>query len=285
MPTLVFQPATVPVDAPFPPANAQALINFVTAYIGLSGLETLSGVLVSATEPPAADRDKVWVKRDGSSGRALGLFVYNGGWLPVPFILPSGEAEPAGGKLGELFYNTQLGTIRLFNGSAWTTNFHHTGDTAARPEAPPLGYLYFDTTINRLLRFTARGWSTYDGGLGDIKMVDLANVDDALAKNPGWVVFLPMAGRFPIGPSDDLAPQAEGGATLAELKLDVDAKRLSAQGGVREANATFISELTLNGVVKNAFGTAAPAPAAIGSTSTLNLQPPYKALIFLRKDF
>lgn len=285
MPIIALQPATVPVDAPFPPANAQALVNFIAAYLGVSGLENLDGIVVHHVEPPAADRDKLWLKLVGEGGRALGFHAYAGEWQPVPFILPSGEEEPAGARLGELFYNTKLGALRFYNGAVWTTNLHHAGDTASRPASPPAGYLYFDTTINRLLRFTVHGWSTFDGGIGDIKMVDFANVEDALAKNPGWTVFASMAGRFPLGPTDDIVPQAEGGVTIDEMKLDWSAQARSAQGGAREANTSFVAALTLNGVEARADGTAYPALTRLGGDKTVNLKPPYKALIFLRKDF
>lgn len=285
MPSLALQPATVPIDASFPPASAQTLINFVAAYLGVSGLENLQGVLVGETEPGASDRDKVWVKQDAGSGRALGSYIYNGGWVPVPFIVPSGETEPAGAKVGELYFNTKLAALRLYNGTVWTTNLHHAGSTANRPAGAPLGYLYFDADIARLLRQTAQGWTTHDGGVGEIRMVDAATGDEAVTRNPGWAVFAALAGRFPIGSTEDVAPQAEGGVTLDEMKLEWSAQGRSAQGGAREANASFIAALTLNGVETRADGTAYPGLTKIGQDKTVNLKPPYRAVIFLRKEF
>ena len=286
MPNIAIQPGTAPVDAPFPPTSAQALLNFVAAYLGVQGLETLTGVIISATEPAAADRDKVWVKNDAVSDRALGFYVYAGGWQQVPFIIPQGDTEPAGAKKGELFYNTKLNALRMFDGTSWTTNLWPSGTTASRPSDVGSGYLYFDTDIGKLLRKTAQGWSTFEGGVGDIKMVDFADEAAATEANPGWSVFEPLRGRFPIGANgDNLVPQQEGGTTLDEMQLTWSAKRRSASGGTREASATFIAELTLNGVAKTADGTKADGLSDIGSESTINLKPPFKALIFLRKDF
>lgn len=288
MPTLALQPATVPLDAPFPPASAQALVNFVAASLGVSGLDQLRGVVISTTEPAAADRDKIWCKRDPSSQRPLGLYAYNGGWLPIPFVVPSGEREPAGPVKGELFFNTTLRALRFFDGAAWTTSLEHSGDTASRPTDVPLGYRYYDTTIGRELRMTASGWSTVEGGVGDVKMVNMASVDDARAVNPGWVVFAEMEGRFPIGAGAVLSPQATGGLDLAQMKLTWSAEGLSAQGGSREANTSLLASLTLNGAKVSAAPTGSsgyPAPTALGSPRTTDLTPPYKALIFLRKEY
>jgi hypothetical protein len=285
MPNLALQPGVVPNDEVFPPANWQVLLNVVASYLQASGLENLQGVIISATEPAAADRNKVWVKRDGSSDRPLGFYVYTGEWLPLPFIIPSGEAGPAGAKIGELFFNTLRNCVEVFNGTAWTTNLWPSGNTAARPTDAGVGYLYYDTEISRYLRMTSQGWSTFDGGVGDVKMVDFADEATALANNPGWSVFSAMVGRFPVAVSDDLPAQSEGGVKIEEMQLEWSAKRRSASGGNREASATFIGELTVNGVAKTADGTKSDALTEIGQATTVNLKPPYKALYFLRKDF
>ncbi len=285
MPALALQPATVPGDEPFPPANAQALINFVCAYLGISGLENLTGVVVSSAEPAAADRDKLWAKLDASNGRVLSLYAYNGGWLPLPVIIPNGETPPAGGKLGEVFFNTTIKALLVFDGTSWTTNTAPASTSTNRPTDVPSGYVYFDTTIGRMLRLTESGWTTYDGGVGDVKMVDFATVEEALAQNPGWAEFTPLSGRFPIGYSEDLPPQSEGGVTLEELALTWSAQGRSASGGGREASASFLASLTLNGTEARADGTSMAALTKLGADKTVNLKPPYKALIFLRKEF
>ena len=286
MPSIALQPTTVAVDAPFPPANAQALVNFVSANLRLSGLENLTGVVISAETPVAADRDKVWAKRDAQSNRVLGFYAYSGGWLPMPAIVPSGTEEPGGAKIGELFFNLTLGALRVYDGTAWTSNFTPAGTTAARPTAVPIGYLYLDNTLGRIIRYAgSAGWTTNDGGIGDVKMVDFATEALALEKNPGWSIFSNMAGRFPLGATAEIVPQEEGGIALEEMQVEWSAQGRSASGGTREATASFIGELTLNGVSARADGTKYDALTAIGAAKTLKLTPPYKALIFLRKDF
>ncbi len=285
MPSLVLQPATVPVDAAFPPASAQALVNFIAAYLQIGGATAIKGVVISVTEPDAADRDKAWIKRDPGNNRAIGVYVYNGGWLPIPTIVPSGDAEPAGAKQGELFYNTTTDCLRIFDGTSWTSNLWHTGATADRPEDPPINYVYFDTDIGRLLRMTSQGWTTVDGSVGEVRMIDAADENSALTSNPGWSVFGAMAGRFPIGQSELVPAQSEGGVTLDEMKLDWSAQGRSASGGAREATASFIAEVTINGTAARADGTKYDALTKIGSDKTVSLKPPYRSLIFIRKDF
>lgn len=285
MPNIVVQPATVPLDTAFPPENAQALLNFIAGYLQFSGLETLKGIIVATTEPAADDRDKAWIKQDAVSLRTLGIFTFVGGeWAAVPVTLPTGEEEPVGAKKGEMFFNTKLNAVRIHDGTGWTTNFWHQCSSTDRPASARPNYIIFDTTINRALRWTGSAWTTLDGAVGDLKMVDFADTDTALTNNPGWEVFAAMAGRFPVASSDDLSPQSEGGATsIDELKVKWAAKGRSAQGGSRDADASFIASISFNNVEAKADGTKMPGLTDIGTEKTLNVQPPYKAVIFLKK--
>jgi hypothetical protein len=284
MPSIVIQPTTVPFDAPFPPPNAQALANFVAASVRISGLETLTGIIVSTSEPTAVDRDKAWLKQDNVSLRVLGLYSYVGGeWTAMPVALPHGESGPAGAKAGELFWNTAKKAVEIYDGVGWTTYLGHAGTTDKRPEGVRPNYRFFDTTIGRELRWTGSAWTTTDGALGDVKMVDYADTETALEHNPGWEVFAAMAGRFPIAPNDDISAQSEGGQKIEELKVTWSAKGRSAEGGAREAGASFLASITINGNEARADGTKMAGLTDIGSERNLNLQPPYKALIFLKK--
>jgi hypothetical protein len=285
MPILALHPATPPVDTAFPPPSAQALLNFVAAYTQVTGLESITGVVVGSSTPSAADRDKVWLKLDPASSRALGLQVFNGEWTPIPVIVPAGEAAPASARAGELFYNVTLKALQVYTGSEWTTNLQPTGDRASRPSNVPVNYLYLDTEIGRLLRSTPSGWTTLDGGVGDIKMVDFSDPETALRYNPGWSVFAALNGRFPLGFSDTYTAQSEGGTTLDQMQLRWAAQGRSASGGSREATASFIAALKINDVEKRADGTKYDSLTSLGSDQTINLTPPYRAMIFLRKDY
>lgn len=279
MPNIVLQPATVPVDAPFPPSSAQVMMNFVAAYLQVSGLESISGVVIGISTPAAADRDKAWVKLDPSSLRALGLFTFTGGeWTAIPIVVPSSDGgPPVSPKKGEIYFDS-LGGLQIYNGTVWTSNLFPSGTTAARPTDVPVNYLYFDTDIARLLRHTSAGWTTLDGAVGDIKMVDAADLEDALGKNPGWSEFTSIAGKFPLGSSETYSPQTEGGAE----SIAWSAKGTSAHGGSRESPA--IGAITFNGeeVASTAALNNTPSPLGGGS---FKLLPPFKALIFLRKEF
>lgn len=279
MPNLAIQPATAPVDAAFPPSSAQAMLNFVAAYLQISGLENLQGFIKSANSPAAEDQDKAWLRLDPNSNRPLGIYVFNGEWVAVPLVVQSGEAPPASPKKGELFFNSQLG-LQVYDGSQWTANLFPTGTTADRPKDVPVHSLYFDTDISRLLRYTTLGWTTLDGAIGDIKMVDSDDEDDAVTRNPGWVVYSAMAGRFPIGASDTYGAQTVGGSSTVSWS----AKGRSASGGSREASASFYNTLSIDGTEVTADNRKMDATTDIGSGSFKTV-PPYRALIFLRKDF
>jgi len=279
MPNIALQPATAPVDAPFPPASAQALLNFVAAYTQVSGLETLSGIITGTTTPPASDRDKVWLKLDPASMRALGLFTFNGGeWVSTPIAPEIGDDPTANPQVGELFFNTKYGALQVFDGSQWTSNLLPAGTTASRPTDVPVHYLYFDTDIGRMLRYTSAGWTTLDGAVGDIKMVDTTDLEDALTKNPGWSEFAPMAGKFPIGASTDYGASTEGGRD----SISWSAKGTSAAGGSRESPG--IGAISIDGTEIASRAQLNNTPTTLDSAS-FKILPPYRALIFLRKDY
>ena len=279
MPNLAIQPANAPVDAPFPPVSAQAMLNFVAAYLQISGLENRQGIIKSSTAPAVDDQDKAWLRLDPSTNRPLGIYAYTGEWTPIPLVVQSGETTPSGPKKGELFFNSQLGLL-VYDGSQWTSNLFPTGTTANRPKDVPINHLYFDTDISRLLRYTTLGWTTFDGAVGDLKMVDAADEDEALTKNPGWVVYSAMQGRFPIGASDTYGAGSIGGSGTVSWS----AKGRSAAGGSREASASFINTLSIDGSDVTADMRKMDATTDVGSGSFKTV-PPYRAVIFLRKDF
>ena len=271
----VLTPGNPPSDAQLPQSPAQ-LLNFVAAYLRLDGLSGLQGIIISDTEPAVSDRDKGWIKLDSGSGRAIGLFRYNGGWKAIPIILDSGENEPANAKPGELFYNTKAKAVKGFLDGGWTTELWHKGATADRPSAPPLGYLYFDTTINRLLRFVTNGWTTVDGCIGEVRILDGMSTTEALGRNPGWSVFNTMAGRFPIGQDGDDFPAGDEGG---RREFAWSAKSLSAQGGARDQGA--LTEISIDGTALS----AATGTTVGTKTGEVSILPPYRAVIFIKKDF
>lgn len=269
----VLKPATVPPDVPLP-TSATQLVNLVAHYLSLEGLAGLQGVIISDTEPAVTDRDKAWVKIDPANGRAIGLFRYSGGWKQLPLVPESGENEPANPRNGEVFYNTKAKALKGYLDGAWTTELWHKGTKSERPTGVPLGYLYFDSDIKRLLRWTANGWSTVDGCIGELRMFGGISVSEAEERNPGWSVYAAMSGRFPVGQNDDFDLNTDGGRD----KVAWSAKTHSAAGGGRDQGV--LAEISID-------GTAATGSANSQSTKTgeFSIIPPYRAVIFMRKEF
>jgi hypothetical protein len=191
--------------------------------------------------------------------------------------VPGGDAEPIAPKSGELFFNTTIEALKVYNGSQWTTNFFHTGDTASRPKDVPVNYLYFDTTLGRLLRRVTGDWTTLDGAIGDLKFVDFATEEAAEAANPGWKVY-DLGGRFPVGTGEDYRPQQEGDGTT----IDWSVKGLSAHGGDRSASA--LASLTIGDTTVTTEGRQMNSVTPLGGGS-FSMVPKYKAFIVLKKEF
>lgn len=276
----VIKPGSPPIDAPLP-STGQKLINFVAAYLQIDGLGDLQGIIISDTEPVATDRDKAWIKLDAGSGRAIGLYRYLGGWVAVPVVIGNGEAEPAGAIVGELFFNTISKTLKIYTVDGWSNELWHTGTTVQRPTVRPVGYVFFDTTISRLIRWTAAGWSTIDGCIGELRMFDGLTVAEAAERNPGWALFAAMSGKFPMG--------FEEGETAIGATGGRNSFPFSASGG--KNNASSGSEYSMNGLTidtKSVGGSGALVNYA-GATTTMNgtvdITPPFKAVIFMRKEY
>ncbi len=270
----VLSPQSPPIDLALP-SSATELINMVASYLKIAGLDGFQGVIISDTEPATTDRDKAWIKLDSTSGRAIGLYRYLGGWKLVPVIVGSGDVEPANPKAGELFYNTKGNSLKAFLDSGWTTELWHKDTTANRPANVAIGYIFFDTSISRLLRFTAAGWTTVDGFIGEMRMATGITIDDATTKNPGWVIEYSMGGKFPIG-------QDTGDYTLGKEagndKISWSASTGSAAGGSREQGL-------VTGISFNGDSAAGAANTSTTKDNSFSIVPPYRAVIFLRKSY
>jgi hypothetical protein len=271
----VLLPGSPPVDAAMPD-TPQRLINFVAAYLSLSGLSNLTGIIIGSSEPAVSDRDKAWIKVDSGSGRAVGVYRFLGSWVQIPNVPLSGENEPASPQPGELFYNTEHKALKAYLDAGWTTELWHKGATSDRPTGVPTGYLFFDTDIKRLLRYTSQGWSTVDGAIGEVRMMDGVTTDEATTRNPGWSVYMALGGKFIVGyDGDEYSVGEEGGRQTVPWSAAGNA----AQGGSREQG--LVNSLSIDGT---SF-TASSGPSGSSKNGEIDIRPPYHAVLFIRKDF
>lgn len=79
--------------------------------------------------------------------------------------------DPATGTAGDLYYNTTLQTVKVYNGTAWTVISGGGGsaniavsDTA--PASGSLGELWFDSTVGNLYLRYNNAWIQIGGGGG-----------------------------------------------------------------------------------------------------------------------
>lgn len=155
------QPLTVPQGTEFP-GTFQELIDLVCQYIAITGLNPFSGINFGDVEPAADERDRPWFKTDGG-GNPIGWFSWNGSaWTPTPI-----QAQ--------------------------------TGGTSSRPVSPATGQVFFDSDIGTLLIWDGTKWTTASGSPGDVKEVKAANISDALTNNPGWSEDTDSAGMVIVG--------------------------------------------------------------------------------------
>lgn len=106
------------------PAAPQTLINEYSDKVR-GQLEDLTGIIASETEPDPEDRDKLWVKLDGS-GRPVGHYFYgSGAWVwPVDDDInkyTEGERMPWLGDPSDipLIWGGEAGVATLTTGPFW----------------------------------------------------------------------------------------------------------------------------------------------------------------------
>lgn len=151
------QALTLPEGTEFP-GTFQELLDEITQYMEITGLNPFNGINFGPTTPDASNRDRPWFQTT-SGGVPIGWFSWNGSsWQKIPLVIPSGT-------------------------------------TAQRPASPAVGTQYLDTTINVSLIFERSQWRTLAGSPGDVKFVKAATVEAAIAQNPGWVQDPDSPGR------------------------------------------------------------------------------------------
>lgn len=112
---------TVPEGTEFP-GNVQSLLQLIEEYMEITGGENFSGVNYGSTEPLAADRDKAWLRIDGT-GDFLGWHIWNGSaWVLLPSKAHVGtytERDALSPQEGEIFHVVGTGLYTYVEGDGW----------------------------------------------------------------------------------------------------------------------------------------------------------------------
>ena len=154
----------VPAGTDFP-GTVQGLVNLLAQYLQVAGLDAFNGINSGPDEPSSGSRDKVWYRVD-TSGNPLGWYYWDGlAWAPVPIKAVSGDSD-------------------------------------SRPESGMDGELFFDTDINTMLVWDRGKWRTASGSPGDIKEVKAETLAEALKRNPGWKYDADSVGMVIAGADD-----------------------------------------------------------------------------------
>jgi len=91
-----------------------------------------------------------------------------------PFLTPinllNEAADPATGTVGDLYFNTTSNTVKVYNGTAWTTIAGGGGGsitvsaTAPTNPAPTSGALWFDSNTGQLFIYYSGYWLEVGAG-------------------------------------------------------------------------------------------------------------------------
>ena len=142
------------------PATLQGILNAVAQYLEITGLSDVTGIVVSEETPDASKEDKLWIQTD-DAGRPVAAYIFAQYWRKVPAVVQA---------------------------------------ASTRPTNPVEGTLFFDTNIGTLLRYAGTAWVTADGTSGDLKYVVAASAAEALSTRPGWVQETTISlGTLPTG--------------------------------------------------------------------------------------
>jgi hypothetical protein len=75
---------------------------------------------------------------------------------------PALSTDPTGTYAGEIYYNTILGSLKIFNGTIWSTVTGGSSSAlevlADSPSSPAKGRIYFDSTENTIKIWNGNIW-------------------------------------------------------------------------------------------------------------------------------
>jgi len=209
---------------------------------------------------------KGWTKSNGTTAPAKVSDQVN--TSTGYFDIPSGTTaqRPVSANTGMIRYNSTLGSIEQYNGTAWAgiggavsfenvqlTGTHvglPSGTTAQRPASPATGYTRINTTNNSLEIYTGTAWNvvqyfgyiTATGGVvttsGDYKIHTFLSSDSFIitsAPANALIEYLTVAGGG--GGGSDMGGGGGAGGVLAANNLVVSAAMYSITVGAGGAGA------------------------------------------------
>lgn len=112
----------------------------------------------------------------------------------TPINLLNEASDPATGNVGDLYFNTTSNTVKVYNGTAWTTiaggGSISVGTTAPTNPAPTTGALWFDSNTGQMFIYYSSYWLEVGaGGSGAassiITAVDGGTYDSIASYNGG----------------------------------------------------------------------------------------------------
>lgn len=181
---LSIQSLTYPYGSEFP-GTIQGLSDLLVQYFQIVGAEDFSGINFGDVEPTPDQRDRPWFKTD-NAGNPIGWFSWDGSeWAPIPIAA-------------------------------------QTGASGSRPTSPVVGQLFYDTTIEAMIVWNGTRWVTAGAVPGDVKEVKATDIAAALDKNPGWEEDTDSAGMVIVGVTSGSGFEFNDSGGEAEVTLTVD---------------------------------------------------------------
>jgi hypothetical protein len=241
------------------PQTPQELLDLYAQYLTVEFDETYS-LFVTGPGPIAIeDQDKIWFERSADG---------------APVSINS--------------FDTILGE--------WISFYPAHGSTAERPASPKDFQMFFDTDINTMLIYERAAWRTAEGSPGDTKFVVAVSAAAAITQNPGWIEYTAMRGRSPIGAGTGAGLTARTSetdygaetATIAQANLP---STITASVSLEKCSDINGNGTVANGVMMGDTGFAKALTAMPNSTVTFNgmstpldIMNPVRALFCLIKE-
>ena len=281
---LSLESVVVPVDTAMP-GTVQRWLNLFVQAISIQGAEQLTGIVISETgqAPALTDQDKVWLEIDANS-RPVGLNVFLGEWIKMPIAVASGTTDPTNPIAGESFYNSTTKDLTFYIDGAWKNTQHRHGTTAQRPESPALYWRYYDTDIKQEIIKQTEGWSTAWGAINQIAMFTQTTLSNALIRMPGWVEAIELRDRFMIGSGGDHNPDDTGGRSSFDWRVSKNNKQ-PFRVDYDNAAQNVADGIKIDGEEKAFDLEALTGSNPAEADSTVEINPPFYAVVYLRKSF